>query len=248
VRATGCAVGVALALLAGAAPAVARHGAVVVDARQATPGIQLIAVERSPAPPNVTYRLAATGVPRGVLFGIWAKDFGQQFRQVASGFRLNDAGTLETVDDAGRPRPLDDVVLDPGSYPRGAAWEIAIVSADTSVMAFTKVTPRPIAVHNGRCGVSLELASWGGDRFIARTQGFEPGEALVVELRQAGGTTQKTLYVSPDKRLPLEVIAHARPDPDHRAHYGVRGRGCEIAVDYTWGEPVLRQDARGSVR
>jgi hypothetical protein len=247
-RTMGSGLAVALALLACAAPAAARHGAVVVDARQATPGVQLTAVERPSTATNVTYRLAAAGVPRGVLFGIWVKDFGQPFQQVAWGFRLTEAGSLETIDDAGRPRRLDEVVLDPGPYPRGAAWEIALVSADNAVMAFAKVVPRPIAARNEACGVSLELASRSSDRFIATTQGFKPGEPVVVELSQGNGTTQKQLFVPADKRLPLEVIAHSLASLDHRARYTVKGRTCEVAVDYTWGDPVLTQDARRSVR
>ena len=228
----------ALLLLMGAVPVAARHGVDGFDARHPTPGIQLTLVERT-APGTTGYRLTTAGVPRGVLFNIWAKEFGGPFRPVASGFRVNEAGILETVDEAGQPRRLDDVVLDPGDYPRGAAWEVALVSADHSVVAVTKTTPRPIAARHGPCAVSLELASRRGDRFIVATQGFEVGEPVVVQLQQAAGTTNKELYVPPAGRIPLDVIIHGVAGPDHRARYTVRGRACEVAVDYTWGEPAL---------
>jgi hypothetical protein len=244
--------GLAGALLMWAAPAAARHGDVVIDARRATPGLHLAVTERpgaTAASTAPTYRLSASGVPRGVLFGIWTKDFGQLFQQVASGFRLNEAGVLEMMDDEGRPRRLDELVLDPGSYPRGAAWEIALVSADHSVMAVTKIFPRPIASRNGACGVSLELATRSGDRFIATTQGFEAGEALVVELHQATGMTQKRLRVPVEGRFPLDLISHGTPGADRRARYIVKGATCEVAVEYTWGEPaILSRDARQTIR
>jgi hypothetical protein len=229
----------ALVLCAYAAPVGARHGGVVIDARRATPGVQLTLVEKASPGPRTTYGLVAAGVPRGVLFGVWTKDFGQSFQQVAAGFRLNEGGVLETVDDAGRPRRLEDLVLDPGSYPPGAVWEVALVSADQALMAFAKVVPRPIAAQQGACRLLLELVSRRGDRFLAAAQGFTPGESVVVELQQARSTTEKRVRVLPDGRLPLDVISHGTAAADPHARYTVKGRACEVAVDYTWGEPAL---------
>jgi hypothetical protein len=229
----------ALGLCAYAAPVAARHGGVVIDARRATPGIKLTLVEKASTGTRTTYGLATAGVPRGVLFGVWTKDFGQSFQQVTSGYRVNEAGVLEALDDAGRPHPIEELVLDPGSYPRGAVWEVALVSADQAVTAFAKVVPRPIAAHQGACGLSLELVSRRGDQFLAAGQGFMPGESLVVELQQARGTTNKRVRALPDGKLPLEVITHGIAAADTHARYVVKGRACEVAVDYTWGEPAL---------
>jgi hypothetical protein len=232
------ALGLALVLCAYAVPVAARHGGVVIDARRATPGVQLTLVEKASPGPRTTYGLVAAGVPRGVLFGVWTKDFGQPFQQVASGFRLNELGVLEALDDAGRPQRLEEIALDPGSYPRGAVWEVALVSADHVIMAFAKVVPRPIAAQQGACSLSLELVSGRGDRFLAATLGFTPGEPVVVELQQAQGTTEKRVRVLPDGRL-LDVITHGTPAADPHARYTVKGRACEVAVDYAWGVPAL---------
>jgi hypothetical protein len=224
-----------LVLCGYAVPAGARHGGVLIDARRATPGIQLTLVEGS----RGTYRLAAAGVPRGVLFGVWTKDFGQPFEQVASGFRVNESGVLEAVNDSGRPRRIEEIVLDPGLFPRGAVWEVALVSADQAIMAFAKAVPRPIAARQGACGLSLELVSRRGDRFLAAGQGFAPGEPVVVELRQERGTTEKHVRALADGRLPPDVITHGTAATDPHARYSVKGRACEVTVDYAWGEPAL---------
>jgi hypothetical protein len=146
---------------------------------------------------------------------------------------------LAALDDAGRPQRLEEIALDPGSYPRGAVWEVALVSADQAIMAFAKVVPRPIAAQQGACGLSLELVSGRGDRFLAAAGGFTPGEPVVVELQQARGTTEKRVRVLADGRLPLDVITHGTPAADPHARYTVKGRACEVAVDYAWGEPAL---------
>jgi len=232
----------ALLLLLGApAPVRARHGAVVLDARRATPGIQLQLMEMPAAQPStaVRYQLHATGIPHDVTFGVWTKDFGASFQQVLAGFRMDEAGRLVALDGGGRPERLDRVVLEPGPYPRGAAWEVGLVSDDGTIMSFARVIPRPIAARDGACAVSLELVSRRGDRFIASGVGFVPGEEVTIESQGSGRIMQKRQRVGGDGRLPLDVISHRPGDSDHRARYVVKSRACEVAVGYEWGEPAL---------
>jgi hypothetical protein len=233
------ALALALGLCLWAGPVAARHGGVLIDARRATPGIQLTLVERTSRDARTTYGLATKGAPRGVLFGVWTREFGQSFQQVASGYRVNEAGVVEALDDAGRPHPLDELVLDPGAYPRGAVWEVALVSANQAISAFAKVVPHPIVAHQGPCDLSLELVSRRGEQFLAAGRGFAPGESVVIEVQQAHATTNKRVRALADGKLPPDVITHGTPAADPHARYVVKGHACEVAVDYTWGEAAL---------
>jgi hypothetical protein len=180
-------------------------------------------------------------MPDGVVFGVWAKDFGHSFRQVATGFYRDESGVLVSSarDSAGQQTRLDEMALEPGPYPRGATWEVALASADRTLTAFAKVIPRPIAAQDGRCTVSLELASRRGDRFVASGAGFAPDEEVTAESRYSGRVIQKKLRVSADGRLLPELISHAASETDHTARYLLKGRSCEVTVDYEWGEPAL---------
>jgi hypothetical protein len=181
-------------------------------------------------------------MPTGVVFGVWAKDFGHSFHEVAAGFRMDESGVIVSgeLDSGGRQRRLDEMTLEPGPYyPRGAVWEVALASVDLTLTAFAKVIPRPLTARDGSCTVSLDLASRRGDRFVASGAGFTPDEDVVSELRYAGKMIQKRQRVSAEGQLPLNVISHGAIGTDHSARYAVKGHSCNVAVEYEWGEPAL---------
>lgn len=231
---------VALLLLWSAA-ASARHGSGVIEPRRATPGIRLELVElpASASAGETKYRLHAEGVPRGVTFGVWTKDFGQPFTQVFSGFRMDEAGGLVSVNDFGKPRRLEDIAFDPGPYPKGAVWMVALASDDHTLSAFAKIIPHPIAVRDGACAVSLELISLHGNRFVASGEGFVPGEDVDIELRSSGRVTQKKQRISAEGLLPLDVVSHGAISTDFSARYLVKALSCGPVVEYEWGEAAL---------
>jgi hypothetical protein len=221
------------------------HEPVLLDARRATPGLRLELAELpSTTAPDATtarYRLRVSGLPRGVVFGVWAKGFGHSFHEVASGFRMDESGVMVSSElaGAGRPRRLDTMVLDPGPYPQGAVWEVALASVDLTFTVFAKVIPRPIMARDGPCTVALELVSRRGQRFMASGAGFAPGDDVITESRYAGQIIQKRRRISAEGLLPPDVISHDSSGADRSARYAVKGRSCEVAIEYVWGEPAL---------
>jgi hypothetical protein len=235
--------GVVGLLLLVAAPAVA-HEPILLDSRRATPGLLLELLEIPPASPaeaGPRYRLRASGLPPGVVFNVFTKDFGHSFHETTSGFATDPSGIPVSVDaDAsGRRRQLDEMVVVPGPYPRGAIWEVALVSADRTVTAFAKVIPHPIRAQDGPCILTLQLVSHRGERFLASGQGFAPGDEVGIEWRVAGRVTHKRQRVSADGRLRPDVISHGAIGSDRSARYAVTGRSCAVALEYEWGEPAL---------
>jgi hypothetical protein len=216
--------------LAWAAAADARHSNAVLDPRHATPGVNLDLVEvpRSAPGDAVKYRLRVTGLPPAPAFGVWTKSFGRDFREVVSGLRPDASGVLDRLE------------LDPGVYPRGAAWWVAIASDDHKIAAFARVIPYPIAARDGACSLSLELISLFGNRFAATGAGFPPGEDVDIESHASGTVSRKRQRVSADGRFPLDVIMHGTVATDTVARYTVKARGCAPTVEYRWGESALK--------
>jgi hypothetical protein len=216
------------------------HDPFILDARRAVPeSIRLDLVELSTTPGmSKRYRLQASGAPRGIVFGVFTKDFAHSFHEAAAGFQADESGNLFSGGGHGRQR-LDDMVFETGPYPRGAAWEIALVSADRALRAFAKVIPYPISAHNGSCVVGVELVSHRGDRFVATGAGFAPGEDVSTESRYSGRVIQKQRRISPEGILLPETLSHGAKSSERRASFAVRARSCNVVVSYEWGEPAL---------
>lgn len=246
-------------LLLGASQAVA-HELTLLDNRRPTPGLRLELTElpatTAPASATVKYRLRAFGLPHDVVFSVWARDFGHSFHEVATGFQMDASGVMVSnkLDGAhciqcwwhrlvkGQPRRLDEMAFDPGpNYPRGAVWEVALASVDRTLMAFAKVIPYPITAQDGACTVSLELAARRGDRFIASGAGFDPGEEVITESRYAERIIQKRWRISSEGLLPPDIILHGASGTNHSARYAVKGRSCNVVVEYEWGKPALNR-------
>ena len=222
------------------------HEPAVLDPHRATPSVRLELVEAPPTAASAlaspSYRLVATGLPDGMIFNVWTRDYGHSFHEAASGFRKDETGRLVAVRHRNRPAQyLDELVLEPGPYPRGAIWEVALASEDRTITAFATVIPRPIATRDGACVVSLELVSHRGERFLARGSGFVPGTEVRVESQYAGRVTRRIQRASADGHLPPDVLIHAAATAsDNRALYTVKAGSCAVVLEYAWGRPALR--------
>jgi hypothetical protein len=51
--------------------------------------------------------------------------------------------------------------------------------------------------------------------------------------------TNKRGRVSTDGQLPPHLITDVASDAERGARYAVKGRACEVALEYSWGEPAL---------
>jgi hypothetical protein len=236
-------IGLALIFVLCGSVAVA-HDEFVLDARRATlgPRLELIELTTTTIPAMRRHQLQVqVGLPPNVIFRVLTKDFSHGFHTVASGFQLDEFGDLVSIEagKTGRPLRLDEIVLEPGPYPRGAAWEAALVSADRAIRLFAKTIPYPITARDGSCAVSLELVSQRGDRFVATGVGFVPGDDVIIESRYSGRFIQRRQRISPDGLFLPDSISHGAPGSDHSARYTVRGQSCEVVVDYVWGEPAV---------
>lgn len=222
-----------------ASPVCAGHG-LDIDLRRATPGLHLELIDLPQTAGQIAkrYRLRAINYPRDVVFGVFRRGFAQSFEEVASGFRVDRVGNLVSSGIL-RSQRLDELVFEPGLYPRGVAWELALVSADRTLLAFARTIPYPIKARDGPCTVQLELVSSRGSHFVVTGGGFVPGEEVVTAVQYSGQVIEKGQRISSEGLLPLNVLAHQASGADSIARYTVKARSCKVIVDYEWGEAAL---------
>jgi hypothetical protein len=236
-------IGLAALLLALSSSVGARHSFTSLNPRKASPGIRIQLVELPPAVSGgtVRYSLRTDGFPPGVTVGVWTKDFGRYFEELIHPVAFDPNGVPIAVGSSGGQREGKPIELDPGPYPRGAAWGVALASDDHQISAFARVIPRPIEARDGPCTLSLELISLHGNRFVASGTGFSPGESARIELTSSGRTAYRVLRVSPDGSLPLDVVSHGEVSADLTARYAVTALKCKPVVEYQWGEAALKR-------
>ena len=233
-------IALAALLLGWSAASYARHSFAVLDPRRASPGLslQLAEVPSGGNGNGVRYALRAAGFPQSVTFGVWTRDFGRDFQELMSGIQFDAKGVPSGTDLA---KGADGIEVDSGPYPKGAAWMVAIASEDHKLAAFARVIPHPIEARDGRCAVSLELVSLYGTRFVASGTGFAPGEDVRIESISGTLVTYRTLRISADGSLPIDVVSHGKIGVAQSARYTVKARGCQPVINYEWGEPALRR-------
>jgi hypothetical protein len=219
------------------------HEEDTLDPHNATPGLRLEMSElpRTSASTSPKYRLHAVGFPHGVVFDVWAQDFGQLFHLAASGFLVDESGNVvsKKPSGGGRQRKPMPITLGPGRYPRGAAWQVALVSVDRTLKAFTGVIPHPITARDGRCTVQLELVSYRGDHFVVTGSGFASGDEVITESRYSGRVIQKQQRISSEGLFLPDVTSYETIGADRSARYTVKGQSCEVTIKYNWGKPAL---------
>jgi hypothetical protein len=220
------------------------HEEDTLDPHNATAGLRLELSElpRNSASASSRYRLHGVGFPHDVIFGVWAQDFGHLFHLVASGFQVDEVGNVVSSSKRsgrGRPNKPEQITLGPGRYPRGAVWQVALVSVDKILRAFTGVIPQPIVARDGPCTVQLELVSYSGDHFVATGSGFTSGAEVITESRYSGRVIEKRQRISANGLLLPDVLSYEAIGADHRAHYSVKGGSCKVAVEYKWGRAAL---------
>jgi hypothetical protein len=234
--------GLAVLLLACCSAVEARHSFSALSPRNASPGIgfELVRLPAAASGP-VRYSLRTSGFPSGLAIGVWTRYFGQDFEQRIPSVGFDAAGVPVALDSSDGRRKGQPIEIDPGPYPKGAAWTVALASDDHQVSAFARVIPWPIESRDGTCTVSLELISLHGNRFLASGSGFVPGENARVESTSLGKTTYRVLVVSADGTLPPDVVTHGAISADLSARYAVKGAKCGPVVEYQYGDAALKR-------
>jgi hypothetical protein len=85
--------------------------------------------------------------------------------------------------------------------------------------------------------INLLCASGTACRADGKT--FDGIDEVFTQLRYAGRVIEKRVRTSAEGSFPPQILLHASVNTDRQAHYSVKGRSCEVAVDYEWVNAAL---------
>jgi hypothetical protein len=185
----------ALALAAAAAAGCAGPAALTDwGAEHARGGIALslaeIRRESGPRGTDLTFRLTASGVPRGARLALWHRSRGAKPVRVP-GVYLADDGRLMSAQSG------DEAELHATGLARGEAYDLGVSDADGMLRAFAKVIPFPLESRLGGRRVWAELASVRGEAWIMGGEGFKALEEVNAVLQRGEEVHLDVIPASP---------------------------------------------------
>lgn len=187
-------------------------------------------------PALVVVGLEASGFSKNKQYELWTDRIGG--RNKIAKLAVNADGDLAAANPDGSLGPsLSKFNFALGGFAKGEVINYALISVDHTYKAFARFTPFPLEVRQGKCRLWLEVLNSDNDVFVARGEGFKPGEAVRWISRSDGEVIEKTEVASAEGFLDVDILAVATKAHQRRAILKVSAKSCSLSLDYEWGRP-----------
>jgi hypothetical protein len=204
---------------------------------QNSPGSTLTAKETGRTSVNghtvVSYRLFASGLPKGPHFTLWAWNVGSEPQAVADAF-INPEGLIVNVlgDSTHKEDPIDVRTF----AGRGEIKRFAIVSDDSTLQAFAEALPFPIEQTANGCRLSVEMSAPNYAGVVVRGSGFQPNESLTVDLASGPEGGKQQVNASSQGTYTAAILPAVKGQKSGKAKVTIATPNCRVAVQFPWGE------------
>jgi peptidyl-prolyl cis-trans isomerase A (cyclophilin A) len=200
-----------------------------------TPGLSLIF--HQPKQDVLQYGLVTVGFPADKTYYLWqrklnsqqpmrlALELGIKMVENNSGFVFNQAD--------GKP-----LLIAFGTFLKGEAFQVALISEDKTIVAFAKTIPNPIEAIQGPYRLWVELGTPNATGFIIWGEGFEPDEEIDATSLSEGEVIKSKIKAGGAGRFMTIVGPAVIGKKSGSATYGVVGKSGEVKVSYQWGLPA----------
>jgi hypothetical protein len=183
----------------------------------------------------VSYRLFASGLPKGQHFTLWTWNLGSEPQAVADAFINPDGLIVNRLGDAAR-KVAEDPIDVRAFAGLGERKRFAITSDDWTLQAFAEAVPFPIEHTVNGCRLSVEMSAPNYEGVVLRGSGFQPGESLTINLASGpeGGKQQAT--VTPEGTYTAAIFPFVKGQKSGKATATVASPKCSVAVQFPWGD------------
>jgi hypothetical protein len=155
----------------------------------------------------VSYRLFASGLPKGQHFTLWTWILGSDPEAVADAFINPEGLIVNKLGDATHKEDPIDVRAVAG---RGERKRFAITSDDWTLQAFAEAVPFPIEQTVNGCQLSIEMSAPNYQGVVVRGSGFQPTESLTIDLGSGPEGGKQQVNATPEGTYTAAIFPSVR--------------------------------------
>jgi hypothetical protein len=184
-------------------------------------------------PTEVSYRLFASGLPKGQHFTLWTWNLGSEPQAVADAF-INPQGLIvNRLGDATHKEDPIDVKAFAGL---GEKKRFAITSDNWTLQAFADAVPFPIEQTVSGCSLSVEMSAPNYAGVIVRGSGFQPNESLTLDLASGPEGGKQQTNATPQGTYTMTIFPAVKGQKSGKAAVTIKTPKCGVAVQFPWGD------------
>ena len=206
-----------------------------------SPGISLTLKEAGRNAANgrtvVSYRLFASGLPKGQHFTLWTWNLGSEPQAVADAF-INPEGLI--VNRLGDVTHKEDPIDARTFAGRGEKKRFAITSDDWTLQAFAEAVPFPMEQTANGCRLSVEMAAPNYEGVVIRGSGFQPSESLTIDLASGPEGGKQHVNATPEGTYTAAIFPLVKGQKSGKASVTITSPKCSVALQFPWGDGSYR--------
>lgn len=185
----------------------------------------------------VSYRLFASGLPKGQHFTLWAWNLGSEPQAVADAFINSDGLIVNRLGDATHKEDPIDIRASAG---RGERKRFALTSDDWAMQAFAESVPFPLEQSANGCRLSVEMSAPNYASVVLHSSGFQPNETLTINLASGPEGGKQHATATPEGTYTAAIFPAVKGQKSGNASVTITSSKCSLTVQFPWGEGSYR--------
>lgn len=185
----------------------------------------------------VSYRLFASGLPKGQHFTLWTWNLGSEPQAVADAFINPDGLIVNRLGDATHKEDPIDIRVSAG---RGERKRFALTSDDWAMQAFAEAVPFPLEQSANGCRLSVEMSAPNYAGVVLHGSGFQPNETLTINLASGPEGGKQQASATPDGTYTAAIFPAVKGQKSGNASVMIASPKCSVAVQFPWGDGSYR--------
>jgi hypothetical protein len=191
----------------------------------------------------VSYRLFASGLPKGQHFTLWTWTLGSEPQAVADAFINPDGLIVNDLGDAAG-KVSEDPIDVRAFAGRGERKRFALTSDDRKLQAFAEAVPFPIEQSASGHRVSAEMAAPNYVGVTVHGSGFQPSESLIFEASSGSEGSKQQVISTPDGTYTALIFSAVKGQKTGRASVKISSGKCSVTVQFPWGSSASNRVAQ----